>query len=396
MSEIPRLNGVIKALEQGQTAFVAFTPVDIESAVAMAGTKLDGVAFEMEHAPLDFPGLRNALQFMLDRGQIVAGGTLAPAVTPMVRVPPNGIEMNSWIAKQVLDIGVMGIIFPHVSSVEEAANAVGACRYPRLKSAPRYHPPGIRGDAPARAARYWGLPQQEYYKRADVWPLAPDGEVLVVIQCEEMRAIENLPKILKEVPGIGVVLIGEGDLSQELGHPRDYDHPVVADAINNILKICKEHNVPCGHPAPRRQKHRALGKGRLSFPHAVIAAQLRRLGSRQKANGAKLNYPWSKLAVISYFRHSGAELAPYWIRGRNPHPSSTWIPFFNGMTDAVRHLDAGLRRYDGDRQKAQSKVPSPTFSIRYCPFAILIAPPSPAKPPRAPRQRLRNLCRILA
>ena len=206
MSEIPRLNGVIKALEQGQTAFVAFTPVDIENAVAMAGTKLDGVAFEMEHAPLDFPGLRNALQFMLDRGQIVAGGTLAPAVTPMVRVPPNGIEMNSWIAKQVLDIGVMGIIFPHVSSVEEAANAVGACRYPRLKSAPRYHPPGIRGDAPARAARYWGLPQQEYYKRADVWPLAPDGEVLVVIQCEETRAIENLPKILKEVPGIGVVL----------------------------------------------------------------------------------------------------------------------------------------------------------------------------------------------
>ena len=52
------------------------------------------------------------------------------------------------------------------------------------------------------------------------------------------------------MPGIGVVLIGEGDLSQELGHPRDYDHPVVADAINSILKICKEHNVPCGHPHP--------------------------------------------------------------------------------------------------------------------------------------------------
>jgi 4-hydroxy-2-oxoheptanedioate aldolase len=95
MADIPRLNGVIKALEQGQTAFVAFTPVDIENAVAMAGTKLDGVAFEMEHAPLDFPGLRNALQFMLDRGQLIERATLAPAVTPMVRIPPNGIEMNS-------------------------------------------------------------------------------------------------------------------------------------------------------------------------------------------------------------------------------------------------------------------------------------------------------------
>ena len=250
MPELPRLNGVIKALEQGQTAFVAFTPVDIESAVAMAGSKLDGVAFEMEHGPLDFTGLRQALQFMIDRRQVVESKTLSPAVTPMVRIPPNGIEMNSWIAKQVLDIGVYGIIFPHVSTVEEAANAVGACRYPRLSSAPNFNPPGIRGDAPARAARYWGLTQQEYYKRADVWPLAPDGEILVIIKCDETRAIENLPRILKEVPGIGVVLIGEGDLSQELGHPRDYEHPVVAKAIDEILRICKEHNVICGHPHP--------------------------------------------------------------------------------------------------------------------------------------------------
>ena len=187
---------------------------------------------------------------MLDRRQLVDRGTLGPAVTPTVRIPPNGNEMNQWLAKQVLDIGVYGIIFPHVSSVEEARNAVSACRYPRLSSAPLYDPPGIRGDAPTRAARYWGLTQQEYYKRADVWPLAPDGEILVVIQCEEVRAIENLPAMLKEVPGIGVVLIGEGDLSQELGHPRDYDHPVVADHINRILDICKEHGVPCGHPHP--------------------------------------------------------------------------------------------------------------------------------------------------
>ena len=250
MPEIPRLNGVIETLQEGKIAFTAFTPVDIESAVALAASSLDGVVFEMEHGPLDSPGLRTALQFMLDRRQIVDSATLAPRVTPMVRIPPNGGEMNQWIAKQVLDIGVFGIVFPHISAVEEAWNAVGACRYPRLKEAPLYNPPGIRGDAPARAACYWGLSQQEYYARADVWPLAPQGEVLVIIQCEDTRAIDNLPRILKEVPGIGVVLIGEGDLSQELGHPRDYDHPVVAEAINNILKICKEHNVPCGHPHP--------------------------------------------------------------------------------------------------------------------------------------------------
>ena len=250
MAEIPRLNGVIRALEQGKTAFAGFAAVDVETAVAMAGSNMDGVVFEMEHAPMSPPALRDALQYMLDRRQIVDSGTLAPKVAPMVRIPPNGNEMNQWIAKQVLDIGVFGIVFPHVSTVEEALNAVAACRYPRLPDSPIYDPPGIRGDAPARAARYWGLSQGDYYARADVWPLAPQGEILAIIQCEETKAIENLPRILHEVKGIGVVLIGEGDLSQELGHPREYEHPVVAEAIDRILKICKDHNVPCGHPHP--------------------------------------------------------------------------------------------------------------------------------------------------
>src|SRR6266850_30337 len=235
MAEIPRLNGVIRALEQGKTAFVGFGSVDNETASALAASNLDRVAFEMEHAPMSAPALRDALQSMLDRRQIVDSGSLAPKVTPMVRIPPNGGEMNQWIAKQVLDIGVYGIIFPHVSTVEEARNAVSACRYPRLAGAPLYDPPGIRGDAPTRAA---------------LWPLAPKGEILVVIQCEDVKAIENLPRILEQVKGIGVVLIGEGDLSQELGHPREYEHPVVAEAIDRILKICKDHNVPCGHPHP--------------------------------------------------------------------------------------------------------------------------------------------------
>jgi 4-hydroxy-2-oxoheptanedioate aldolase len=286
MPDIPRLNGVIKALEAGKAAFVGFTPVDIESAVALANSAYDGIAFEMEHAPMSTPNLRHALQYMLDRRQILESGTLAPRVTPLVRIPPNGGEMNQWIAKQVLDIGVFGIIFPHVSSVDEARNAVGACRYPRRPEAPCYEPPGIRGDAPTRAARYWGLTQQEYYARADVWPLAPQGEILVIIQCEEVRAIENLPRMLQEVPGIGVVLIGEGDLSQELGHPRDYEHPVVADAINGILQICKAHNVPCGHPHPdARNIERLIESGyRFLMPSAprsfAVLEQGRQLAAR--------------------------------------------------------------------------------------------------------------------
>src|SRR2546422_8044681 len=143
MAEIPRLNGVIKALEQGKTAFVGFGSVDIETASALGASNLDGVAFEMEHAPMSAPALRDALQYMLDRRQILDSGTLAPKVTPLVRIPPNGGEMNQWIAKQGLDIGVFGIILPPISTAEEARHAVRRCRSPRLPNAPPYQPPRI-------------------------------------------------------------------------------------------------------------------------------------------------------------------------------------------------------------------------------------------------------------
>ena len=245
---IPRLNGIIKALESGKNACVCFQPGDTASAQAVSTEKYDGVVFEMEHGAYDIKSLRDCLQYMLNRQQIAASGSVAPAVTPMVRIPPNGAEMNQWVAKQVLDQGVYGIVWPHISTVEEARNAVASCRYARPAGAPIYEPAGQRGDAPANAARYWGISQQEYYDRADVWPLDPKGEILVAIMCEDVVGMKNLPKILKEVPGIGAVIIGEGDLSQNLGYPRQYKHPVVVAAINEILSVCKAHNVACGHP----------------------------------------------------------------------------------------------------------------------------------------------------
>src|ERR1700676_4872293 len=247
MPDIPRLNRATCAVESGKPAFVTFSPAEVGAAQAIAAASYDGVVFEMEHNPYDIRQLRDCMQYMLDRAQILKSGPLAPAVAPMVRIPPNGGEMNQFIAKQVLDIGVYSIVWPHASTVEDARNAVQACRYPRPRTAAYYEPAGQRGDAPRTAARYWGISQPDYYKRADTWPLNPDGEVLVVVMCEEVRAIRNLPKMLKEVPGIGVVLIGEGDLSQDMGYPRQYDHPEVAAAIDDILAICQEAGVPCGH-----------------------------------------------------------------------------------------------------------------------------------------------------
>ncbi len=243
-----RLNSVIGALESGQHAFAAFAAPEPAAALDFATSDYDGLVFEAEHKPWDATMLRDSLQYLLNRRRIFESGTLAPSPTPLIRVPVNGAEHGQWHAKQALDLGAYGIVWPHISRVEEARNAVAACRYPRLPGEERYDPPGLRGDAPAAAARYWGLSNDEYYAKADVWPLAPDGEILVVIQIEDQLGIENLPAILEQVPGIGLILIGEGDLSQELGVPRQLDHPLMVEARSRIVKICHEHEVVVGHP----------------------------------------------------------------------------------------------------------------------------------------------------
>jgi 4-hydroxy-2-oxoheptanedioate aldolase len=261
-AQIPRLNAVIGAFEQGQPAFAMFSGLSTDEAIAVSAAPYDGVVIEMEHGLTDFRAMRDYMQYLLSRRQIVDGGTLSPAVTPIVRIPPNGGEMNQWCAKQALDGGAYGVVWPHISTVEEARNAVQACRYPRLESAERYNPPGLRGDGPTFAARYWGLTQQEYYSRADVWPLDPKGELLVILMIEDTKAIQNLPRMLKEVPGIGAILIGEGDLSQELGFPRQYEHPLVLEHLARVVATCKEHGVAVGHPHVTAQNaERVLNEG---------------------------------------------------------------------------------------------------------------------------------------
>jgi 4-hydroxy-2-oxoheptanedioate aldolase len=255
-----RLNSIIRAFESGKTAYTAFAKLDKQTAIEMSDAPYDGIVFEMEHNPYDVSALGDALQYMLNRKQIAESGSIAPRVTPIARIPANGAEMNQSFAKQVLDRGAYGVVWPHVATVEQAYNAVASCRYARPKNAPLYEPKGARGDGPAAAARYWGLGMADYYRKADVWPLAPEGEILVGLMCESTEAIENLDDILSNVPGIGLILIGEGDLSQQLGLPRQYEHPEVLDAMRKIVETCHKHNVVVGNPHTTAKNHERLVK----------------------------------------------------------------------------------------------------------------------------------------
>jgi 4-hydroxy-2-oxoheptanedioate aldolase len=275
-----RLNGIIRAWEQGKPAFTAFSKIDKQSSIDMSDAPYDGIVYEMEHNPYDVSALGDSLQYLLNRKQIASSGSLAPQVTPLARIPANGVEMNQSFAKQVLDRGVYGVITPHVATVEQAYNAVASCRYARPKNAPLYEPKGARGDGPMNAARYWGLTQQEYYAKADVWPLAPQGEILVGLMIESTQAIDNLDDMLANVPGVGFVLIGEGDLSQELGLARQYDHPEVLAAMGQIVATCHKHHVKVGNPHVTAANYERLLKEGYSF---LMSAPQRSYGVIGKA-----------------------------------------------------------------------------------------------------------------
>ena len=89
MGNIPKLNGVARALENYQVAFTTFSQMDIHSSIAISSSKFDGVIFEGEHSHGMHPLSRLNAIFVRPKGGIV-NGSIAPGITPMVRIPANG------------------------------------------------------------------------------------------------------------------------------------------------------------------------------------------------------------------------------------------------------------------------------------------------------------------
>jgi 4-hydroxy-2-oxoheptanedioate aldolase len=163
----------------------------------------------------------------------------------MVRIPPNARERNQWVIKQALDTGVYGLVLPHLSTVEDAQAAVAAARYPQVLGAQDFEPAGERGWGNRIASRYWGLTPQEYYDAADLWPLDPDGNILLIGIVEEAEGVQNIRDILRQVRGIGAIWAGSGDMSVSMGLRGEASHPAVQENVLRVLAACKEFGVPC-------------------------------------------------------------------------------------------------------------------------------------------------------
>jgi 4-hydroxy-2-oxoheptanedioate aldolase len=274
-----RLNKVIELLETGQVV-VSSPPIpngSIELAQTYGDSDFDMVVFEMEHHGFDFSGLRASLQAMLNRGRIVEDG-LRPSVVPVTRIPPPARETSQWIIKQALDIGVYGLIVPHLETPEEALEVVVAARYPARRNSDVGG--GQRGYWPPIAARYWGLSQFDYVQKADVWPLNPEGELLIVGIVESLKGVENLEAILDATNGIGAIWPGQGDLAADMGLVGQPMHAEVAEKLDVVLEVCKTRGIPCvGVGTNAEEAQRKVQQG---FRIILIALE-REIASRIRA-----------------------------------------------------------------------------------------------------------------
>jgi 4-hydroxy-2-oxoheptanedioate aldolase len=241
-----RYNKIIDLLERGKPVFVAGVVGNgnLDELTFIADSDYDAVIIETEHEGFSFNTLRISLQFLMNRKRVAEKGSLQPDVVPMVRIPPNGRDRDQWVIKQMLDTGVYGLVLPHLNAVEDAQAAVVAARYPQIPGVADFEPAGQRGWSRA-ACRYWGLTPQEYYDAADLWPLDPDGNILLMGIVEETEGVKNIRDILRQVKGIGAIWAGPGDLSISMGLRGDTRHPKVQDALLQVLAACKEFGVPC-------------------------------------------------------------------------------------------------------------------------------------------------------
>ena len=236
-----RINKALELLEQGQPIYSEGTrELTFEKGKAMAQTWADYIGIDMEHGTMDLTGLD---AFM--KGLVAGGPTKSGHRTPAVimTIPTDGtneeiVRTNSWMMKQVLARGIHGILLCHVESAGAVKAFVESCRYPfQSIGLGDVLGDGRRGGGGQRtAAEIWGLDPVEYMKRADPWPLNPNGELLLGLKIENKRALEKCEETAA-VPGIAFAEWGPGDMGLSLGYADAHDPPYPADMDAARLRI---------------------------------------------------------------------------------------------------------------------------------------------------------------
>src|SRR5207249_9047458 len=167
----------------------------------------DFLLYDMEHSGLSFETLKT--QIALCRGL---------EIVPMARVPRGEYH---FIAR-ALDIGALGVMIPMVGTASEAGHIVSCTRYP---------PQGRRGAA-------FGFAHDDYQGGEVAAKIrALHERTLVIAQIETDNGLANVEAIAP-VDGVDALWIGQFDLTNFLGIPGQFRHPLYLSAVERVVTAC--------------------------------------------------------------------------------------------------------------------------------------------------------------
>jgi 4-hydroxy-2-oxoheptanedioate aldolase len=244
----PNQNRVLARMRAGKVALsCSLTPVCSPKVAELIGLiGFDCLWIDMEHQDFDYDQVANACL-----------ACRATSMEPMVRIRREGRHS----AARAFEAGATGIMVPHCMDGEDARAIVRNARFAPL---------GLRGiDGVEPLAAHGLMPLQDYL----CWS---NQETFVLLQIEDKEAVEAIDDIAA-VPGVDILFIGPGDLSQSYGAPGDTGQPEVQQAVRRVAQAAARHGKFWGGPAGDPDRAREwIGMGALFLNTTSLSAVMRR------------------------------------------------------------------------------------------------------------------------
>ena len=217
---------LLKKIREGKTVYgtcITSTAPTWPSIALRAG--LDFVFLDTEHIPLERMEIAHMCQTFRAMG-----------IAPIVRIP----SPDPYQACQMLDAGAEGVVAPYLETCRQVRDLVGALKFRPLK-----------GELLESALDNPEKLENSLGSYLDKWN---EGNVCIA-NIESVTALERLEELLSE-KGLDAVFIGPHDLSISLGIPEQYDHPLFEQAVKEIIRVSKKHDLAVGihfSESPERQ-----------------------------------------------------------------------------------------------------------------------------------------------
>lgn len=180
------------------------------AAEVMAAAGFSWLCVDAEHTAYDMESIAHTFRAIEARGAV-----------PLARA----WDHDPVTVGRLLDAGAYGIVFPHVSTAEQAQ---------RLSEAMRFPPRGIRSAGTGRCATL-GSDYRSVF----------NDLVLCIPQIEDMQGIDNAEAIAS-VEGVDIGFLGPNDLAMAMGV--EPGHPEHEEALLRFLGGCQRAGTPCGIP----------------------------------------------------------------------------------------------------------------------------------------------------